>query len=863
MRLIVILCLILLPFISSAQARKAQSDIEKGKLEDAYERLNKAVDKDSLAAAEKYILASLFFNSNFSNVHLDSAYHYILQAIVAHELSSSKEQLKRSGQGFDLNTYEKLKEEIEQAGFTRAKMGGKEQDYINFIQEFSTSSNIDSAILLRNEQAYLIASKEDSYQSYENFITTYPNATEIPDAKKKYERLLYQEKTEDGKLNSYKQFLMDFPETWHRNNAEQVIYNIITGKNSLSSYEEFILQYPNSSLIPQAILAKFSHLSSEEKTRLLKDNSIGRAIVDSIININSLTQQLIIPISYNHEYQLINNQGQVVLEQFINIDEVNKCKTDDSAIRLVMVEGEKQLIALDGSIIARGKILSFKDYGQGIIKISTPSQEYFVNVAGFKTSNNIFEDAFIAGPYIAYRTKNKWGLESITGIPLLPTKFDSISSFKGQIIVQRGKKWGIFPNKHFYPALDKEEVETKLIYDHISVIDSTYIYLVMGKETSLWNSKNEVLIPFEQQSIELVDGGYFVDRIDSTLDSRVSLNWYQDIKLNQHWMIGTTSTSVEVFYMGEFIFTVDDASTKGNTALRLTQGDSSFFYFNNLVRISLNKGDIVVPINKMGENSNARHFIYTNLSKKKTVYDSEGEIIKVGEFERLIDLGNDYLLKYKDKSYNLLDESGEQLLDDIDGATSLGNGYISYLVDGKFGLYNQNDSTNILPRYDRPVANYSDKLFVVLEDNKYGIVNNNDSLLVPTDYDNIEYLNDSIAVLTSNFRQQFWDISNSRMLVDNISNYWIEDAGNMEVIKILQGIGYGIWSPSKGVILGSTFSEINIRSKGNEVIFIAEKWVEEADLVIMLYYNGGGSLIRKEVISTKEYQDLSCKSVSD
>ena len=62
------------------------------------------------------------------------------------------------------------------------------------------------------------------------------------------------------------------------------------------------------------------------------------------------------------------------------------------------------------------------------------------------------------------------------------------------------------------------------------------------------------------------------------------------------------------------------------------------------------------------------------------------------------------------------------------------------------------------------------------------------------------------------------------------------------------------------MILNSTYSEINIASKGDEIIYIAEKWVEEADIVIMLYYNRQGELLRKEVLTTAEYEDLTCKS---
>ena len=131
---------------------------------------------------------------------------------------------------------------------------------------------------------------------------------------------------------------------------------------------------------------------------------------------------------------------------------------------------------------------------------------------------------------------------------------------------------------------------------------------------------------------------------------------------------------------------------------------------------------------------------------------------------------------------------------------------------------------------------------------------------MPLNYSEIRYLNDSVAILNNNFRWIFWDIKNHRPLLDNVSDYWIHEVAGQKVYKIFKGIGYGIWTAELGTILNSTFSEISIVSKGEKIIYIAEKWVEEADIVIMLYYNKQGDQFRKEVLSTAEYEDLTCKT---
>ena len=78
--------------------------------------------------------------------------------------------------------------------------------------------------------------------------------------------------------------------------------------------------------------------------------------------------------------------------------------------------------------------------------------------------------------------------------------------------------------------------------------------------------------------------------------------------------------------------------------------------------------------------------------------------------------------------------------------------------------------------------------------------------------------------------------------------------------SIFKGIGYGIWSIDNGVVLNSTFTEVVIRARGNQVLYVGEKWIEEADLVVLLYYDIAGELLHKTVLTTAQYQSLVCLS---
>ncbi len=855
--------LFILPICALSQARRAIALMDKDKTEEAYEVLDRALKKDSLAAAEKYVLAKLFFSPKYGNSSLDSAYQYILWAIRSFDYSPVKLQTRMSNNGFNTFQFGQLKGDIEVAGFQRAKEGGMEQDYVEFLAEFPTSEQVDSAVVLRNIQAFLIAEKSNTYQSYKQFFTTYPEANEVMEARKRYENLLYLNMTRDGKLNSYEKFLVNYPDTWHRKHAEQHIYNIITGRNTIASYNDFIKQYPQSFLKNQALLSEYAMLNESEKVAFIDSGKLSKRLVDSLRLAIKLSRQLLVPIIHNKEYQLINAAGKVITKHLANINAAYKCNGPITDILLTDFENGKALITPLGHIIAQGDISAAVNEGNGILKLITSRNQYFLHTAGFRTNNHFFNKARVAGLFIAYQEKSKWGLESITGISMLAPKYDSIAGINHNILIKKGKKWGIFPYNTFYPLLDGEDVDIKLTYDNILLLSDEYLMLIKGKKSSLLDIRGKIIVPMAEQYIELVEGGYFVDREDSILDSRVANKWYYDINYNEDWTIGSHGRYNDIYYKGDYWQQGVDVNVVGPSAAMITLADSTFCFFNDTTKLFINKHESVIPIGSMGLNSSVRHFIYTNSKKKEVVYSNEGLIVDAGKFDKLIDLGDDYILSRTKNAYNVLNNNGEVVLKEVGAATSLNNGYISYLSDKKFGLFNAQDSTLIKAKYNRPIRAYSDSLFLITEKGKFGIINRRDSMLVPMNYSEIRYLNDSIAILNSNFRWIFWDIKNRISLLDNVSDYWLLDIAGQPAYKIFKGIGYGIWSPQRGMILNSTYSEINNITKGDEAIYIAEKWVEEADIIIMLYYNTQGELLRKEVLSTAEYEDLTCKKNLD
>ena len=124
MRFLLWIILLSFPLQAFSQARRAQSLIEKDKRPDAYELLVRAIEKDSLASAEQFVLAALFIDPQFQFYNIDSAYYQVIEARTSFGLLDERQQDKLAGNGYNLEVYDTLKKQIETAGFKRAKSLG-------------------------------------------------------------------------------------------------------------------------------------------------------------------------------------------------------------------------------------------------------------------------------------------------------------------------------------------------------------------------------------------------------------------------------------------------------------------------------------------------------------------------------------------------------------------------------------------------------------------------------------------------------------------------------------------------------------------------------------------------------------------
>ena len=844
------------PFITLGQAKRAQNLIEKEKYESAYELLLKSTTKDSLASAEKYVLSTLFMLDSFPSSNIDSAYAYILNGL--DDLSKTDDKIlgRLEKDDFNKKTFTQQKQHIEAVAFAPAKAEGTESAYIIYLKKYPTALQTDSAITFRNADAYKQAAQQHTYESYQAFFDKYPKAKEVPEAREHYELLLFEHFTRSGKLASFVDFLTDYPNTPYRANCERQIFIITTGTNQPSDYLQFISNYPSSYLVNKAIDMLF-HQSDPDS---FMSNYSNLTISDSLKTIITQRQETLILVPNEDIYQYINLDNQVIVDDISWI--ANSFKCEPAADYILAAKGDiKGVYSTKGQLISEGNMTSAKDVGAGFILVVENDKSRLVHKSGALFGQIEHNELQMAFPYVIYRDQSKWGMKSITGLPILGDEYDTIFSAGNNIVLKAEGKMGVFPDQAFTQALDGGSLQFDLNYDIIELFNEEYLLIINQEQEGLLNYNLEPIVPLAEQTIELINHGYFIDRGDSIYNSTYDGNqWFTEITANRDWSLARTTTKIHVKYLDKTAFEADDVALIGSLGLLLNRNDSLFLMLTDTTSLFINKDQSISAIPMLSTSDESSHYSVTTKGKKlPDILDRYGKKIKLPRYIRVHDLGEGFLLVQTKKEYIVYDNQGKALLKGLDGASSLGDGLISVFADRQFGLFSLKDSVDIPLVYSKHLQKISDTLFIAKQGDQMGVINGQNKKVLPFRYSDITVWNDSLVFVSIGYRLAIVNLNTRRTLVDQLSG-WEPMYENEEasIIKILRNAQYGIFGNKSGLMLDATFSDISNIGTELAPVYLAEKYIDEAELYILLYYNQDAELFKKLVLSAEQYEALQC-----
>jgi hypothetical protein len=827
-----------------APERLAWNNLGKESWNKAEAQVRKALRKDSVNLGAIYTYAWFYFTPANPKFNIDSASLLAHRAQAQFNSLTKKDKEKNLRFPFDSLGLQKLRTYIDSSAFNRAKQINTVEAYDFFMRNYSGSKQFTRAIELQQEVAFLDALKENTYQSFEAYMKTYPQASRAEEAGKRYEKLLFESKTKDQKLNSYIRFLTEYPQTPYRNLVEQQIFELSTASGEIKMFQDFLKKNPVSTYAKQA--RNFLYYFLKDQSALLKE-----ILTDSLKNALTLEGNTWIPIWKNGAYSFLDMRGEDHLSNLT--DSLAEHLLCDGFVQDILFTKDK-LYSRAGDLLAEN-VLDVEDLGFGFLLV-----DYKNNTTKIVHKSGLVcleQEAKLIGHQFLFSKNNGGNLYTLTGRKLLSGNWSDIVSFDNVIAFkdQQGFKLVTAANLAFHA--NGQAIRFTDYFDEVKSIDDKYILVRQGEQTALFDFNLQVVLPLAQQQVEKTDDVLLVKKNKEVgiFSNGKTVETFEELQLNQYWKLGKKTGLYQLTNRNNSKSArLDSAYLLSFTAIGY-RNDSTFIFAGNAQHVFLLNPEVSLLSNATVA------YILVAAADRKTVIDKNGDKLFTVQADNLECVSADYFTYQKRGKRILINRKGLIVpLADFEAFGSATTLAVPVLAKKKFGLINRKNDRIIKPGYDRNLLAYNDNLVVAYKNGAYGFIGWDDKPSSKFEYDEVQYWNDSVALVKHNFSWRFLDLSSFNFRLGKISEFVsFKNASEERFLIYKQDNFYGVLSNIRGIILEPTYTSIENLGNSEQPFYMTDKYVEEAEVHIVIYYDQNGKQIRRQIYEEEEFNHILCK----
>ncbi|QOI98734.1 MAG: WG repeat-containing protein [Flammeovirgaceae bacterium] len=852
--LIISFCLagISLAWAQPIPERLAYTNLQKGKWAKARAQLQKAMRKDSVTALAHYVYSVFYFKGGNPDFNIDSAYHHALLSLSDFHFESPRQRERMKRFPVDSSIIIRHREKIDSAAFQRAKALNTEQSYIDFLNRFSFAAQRALAAELRDEVAYLDALKENTYMAFREYLRKYPASARATEANARYQKLLYEAETRDKKLASYEKFLREYPETPYRREVELQVFEITTASGSKKSFEDFLIKYPRSAYAMKARNILY-HLYRE------KEEAIPSwLLTDSIRQVRKLEAGYLVPFYREGKLGFMDAQGREVVAPFT--DELSKDYLCGNVTEDVLISDTK-LVTRNNHILLEGKIEEAEDLGWGFLAVKHSGCITIIHKSGFTIPSGCLTGAEVMGDgrLLALKENTTWRITTLTG-RVLVTGADDVLDFDEVLAVKSGNTFRLCRVDELSKAADQVMPGFSRNFDELKRWKDA-IWIRRGDQQGLLDFSLREVVPLQPHEISPAFFGAMVSTHAGTKvwqHGKPLSQAFTKVKVNEPW--------IAVEQQGKW-FSFDRVSAsaggRGYDSVYFIgpvwagyYADSLVVYFEpyNFIELSRLAKATFLP----GRDS--VFYILVESASAKTVYNSAGHKLFSTDFDRLTYAGENYFTVIKGDKRGVLSAQGKLVLPaEFDGVGNVLQGTMPVLKDKKFGMAELNQRRQIKPEYEKNLMRYNAQYLIATKGNLSGLIGWDNKPVLPFEYEEIRYWNDSTALLKKNFQWMLYNFIEKKNLIDRIRDFtWIRDTEAEKILIIRQDNYYGVIHNRKGYILPATYTDIINLGSVTQPLYFTEKYVEEASIYVVIYYDSNGKLLRRQVFEADDYDKIYC-----
>jgi hypothetical protein len=288
------------------------------------------------------------------------------------------------------------------------------------------------------------------------------------------------------------------------------------------------------------------------------------------------------------------------------------------------------------------------------------------------------------------------------------------------------------------------------------------------------------------------------------------------------------------------------------------RGDTVLVYFAGNVVQSFLKPQKIFFVPGMDSTS---FLVVQGTSREKHVFDLAGRKLFAATFDAMEYAGQGIFVVTRRDRKGLVNIRGESLLPaEFDAIGSVKEQVVSVLKNRKFGAYHIDTRKFIRPQYDRNPVPYTPTALLTFKDGFYGFLGWDNKSMSPYEFEEVTYWNDSLALVKMGGLWNLYDIYSRKISESNLKNIkLIRDNPDEKLAIVQKDKSFGVISSKGEVVIPITFSDVINLGSGDAPLYFTEKHITEASLYVVIYYDGKGKMLRKEIYDDAgDYDRIYC-----
>lgn len=834
------------------QVASAQRALEKDRFEKARQRLEKRLRRQPDAAA--YLLLSAYYlRTDTAQSVPDSARWAVDNSFDLVRTDTTGRQLRWLRRiGADTTTLRQQSQYVDSMAFAWAQQVATVEAYTHFLGKYPDAAQRPRARQMQHALAFEVARQQNTYEAYRSFLECFPDARQVQEAQAIAELRLFEAQTATNRLEEYELFVQTYPQNPYADRAVRRIFEIYTEPHTATAYARFGAAYPQSEWATVA----------RAWQRVLSGAAPERPVLAPVLRYNRLG--------------LMNQDGVLVTRPvYDSLPTPYRCGVWPDDHLVAYRNGQPTLLGRDGRQVHWSGTGSLQGLVGGLLRHQTAEGTGLLHS---ETGKVLLPPRYTSIHYLGegllrLGEGERCRLATVGGALLSEAQFDDLEVEEGCVVFLREGKYGLLRRDQVRLGLEERMPLPEWRYDEVLPVPDRGFLVRTGERWGALSRQLRVLIAVTADQIRVHPGGWLVERGQRVYPYDLAGQLLLTAGAEEV-MVGTNGYGVREANGWRLLDTLGrDRTAQTYDSLRVLAGQvwlayaegktTGFFGSEPPVEMSAYRDYEVIT------NRNARpagvalayRLLAADRQQRWALFDpAKSRPLLPPAYDRISLLGHERLL---------LERQGRRGVADLDGQIRLplqtqdvgyADGRVIVVRQQRFGLYDPVENFTLAPQWDAPPQEFDATalLFLVQQRGRYGLADRKGQLQLPCQYESVYAWQDTAVFVQ---KDQRWYL---RSLLS--STEWepaytaivpLRRTAQEQWLRVFDGTSYGLLSSRRGTLIPVQYDRLRVLESDAEALFIAVRYAEDGTYHAH-YYDPNGKLLRQEVFSERQYEQVVC-----